>query len=73
MISELQQVTKKYWDEEDHSYLYRIDADTSRRIFWCDWSGERPIWVIQIIDNEGHQIGDANVAPNKRCLSERID
>ena len=70
MITERQQVNKKYWDMDDYSYLYRIDAETRRRIFWCTAQGKGRLgnWVIQIIDNEGNQIGDADYAANKRCL-----
>lgn len=73
MITEKQQVTKKYWDEEDRSYLFRLDADKRRRIFWCDWTSDRSTWVITIIDNDGNQIGDANYAPNKRCLADTLE
>ena len=73
MITERRQVTKRYFDPDDNSYLFRLDADKRRRIFWCDWAGERPTWIIQIIDNEGNQIGDAHYAANRRCLGATLE
>jgi hypothetical protein len=73
MINELQQVTKKWYDADDSAYLVRLNSDHRRRIFWCDWTSDRATWVIQIIDNEGNQIGDARYAPNKRCLADTLE
>ena len=71
MITERQQVSKKHFDVEDNAYLVRLTADHRRRIFWCTICS--PTWVIQIIDNEGNQIGDAKYAANKRCLGETLE
>ena len=70
MITELQQVTKKYFSVEDNAYQVRLNANHRRRIFWCTLT--HPTWVIQIIDNDGNQIGDANFAANKRCLADTV-
>jgi len=72
MITELQQVAPKYRDETG-AYVFRLNAEHSRQIFWCDYSGERPTWVIQIIDNDGNQIGNARFAANKRCLADKLE
>ena len=72
MITERQQVTKKYRDETG-AYVFRLNADHRRQIFWCDYTSERPTWVIQIIDNDGNQIGDANFAANKGCLADTLE
>jgi hypothetical protein len=73
VITEKQQVTKKYFDTDDNAYLIRLNAEQRRRIFWCDWSGGSPTWVIQIIDNEGNQIDDARYAANKANLADTLE
>ena len=71
MITERQQVKRKYFSHQDNAYLVRLNAEHRRRIFWCTLT--KPVWVIQIIDNEGNQIGNAKYAANKRCLGETLE
>ena len=67
MITEREQVERKYWDEGEHAYMFRIDEDTRRRI-WFAGTGRSGVWIIQMIDNEGNQIGDSGFAANKNSL-----
>jgi len=59
---------RKNWNEAEKCYEVRLDDSTRRRAFWCDWSGARPVWVVQKVDNEDNQIGDADFYANKRCF-----
>lgn len=73
MISERQQVNMKYWDADVCAYVFRMPnaangTEIHRYIWWCKTDGERPTWVIQLIDSNGDQIGDATYAANKRTL-----
>lgn len=57
---------RKNWNEGAQCYEVRIDSETRRRAFWCTIC--RPVWVVQIVDNEDNQIGDADFYANKRCF-----
>jgi len=57
---------RKNYDESMNAYVVRIDDETRRCAFWCTIC--RPVWVVQILDNEGNQIGDADFYANKRCF-----
>lgn len=67
MITERKQVNAKFWNADENAYVIRIDADT-RRFIWFYGTGRSGNWVIQIMDNEGNQIGDAEYAANKNTL-----
>lgn len=68
MITEQQQVNKRHWNDDESAYVIRIDENT-RRFIWFNGKGRAGHWIIQIMDNEGFQIGDAEYAANKRTLS----
>jgi hypothetical protein len=78
MITEREQVTKKYWDADVCAYVYRMPnaadgTEIHRYIWWCTPAGERPTWVLQLIDSNGDQIGNARYAANKRCLQDTLE
>jgi hypothetical protein len=58
---------KTYWNDDECAYVYRIDAE--QRVFlWFYGTGASGNWVLQWMDNEGNQIGDAEYYANKNCL-----
>lgn len=67
MISERQQVNKKHWDESECAYVIRVDEST-RRFIWFSGTGRSGHWVVQLISNNGNQVGDAEYRANKSAL-----
>jgi hypothetical protein len=67
MISVRDTVNKAHWSDDECAYVVRID-DYTRRFVW--WMREhRGNWCVQMMDNEGNQIGDAEYFANKDALA----
>ena len=61
-------VTRKNWNADAGRYETRLDADTRRTAFY-DRAGCRS-WIVQILDNDDNQIGDAEFYHAKSHFSD---
>ena len=58
---------KSNWDSDLCAYVVRLDSERRRFAWYCRDAGCRS-WVVQIMDNNENQIGDAEYFANRRTL-----
>jgi len=59
---------RKNWNPDEAAYVSRLGP--SRRVFaW--WMREQGgSWVVQVVDNHGNQLGEANYYANRKALKQ---
>jgi len=58
---------RKNWKAEAARYEVRLDDATRRTAFYSPEAGCKS-WIVQILDNEDNQIGDAEFYYNKAAF-----
>ncbi len=64
-------LNRQNWNQDECAYVVRLSPETRRFAWFCRDAGCRS-WVVQIMDNEGNQIGDADYYANKGAFPDWV-